>query len=432
MAQKNNSFERFWQELKRRKVFGVVTTYAATAYIIIEVTNNLVVPLRLPDWIATLVVLLLAIGLPIVIILSWIFDFTPQGIKKTQSFKESEKREPLTKPSKSILRPSYVLNAILIIAVIILVYPKIFKQNAIEKLRSSGDRISVAVMPFQNMTNDTIWDIWQDGIQNELINSLSNSKELKIRQTESINGLLKGKGLTNYASLTPSLASSLSQKLSAHVLIFGSIKQAGALIRVNTQLIDSKTEEVIKSFQIESASREEMIFPVIDSLSRMVKNFLILSKLVRDASFEFKSGSSTDSPEAYRYFVYGQNAFTKRDYPSAEKLYLQAIAIDSNFLLAASMLPFAYSNQGLYECAKKWCLRVYEKKEQMSMMQKAHTDWMHAFYFETPYEEIKYLKQELEIDNQLPIHYYELGRVYNNLYQYDKSIPVFIIILTNK
>ena len=90
MSESPNKLIRFWQELKRRKVFSVVTTYAATAYIIIEVTNNLVEPLSLPAWIATLVILLLGAGLPVVVILSWIFDFTPQGIKKTESLEESE------------------------------------------------------------------------------------------------------------------------------------------------------------------------------------------------------------------------------------------------------------------------------------------------------------------------------------------------------
>jgi hypothetical protein len=61
---------RFWQELKRRKVFSVVTTYAATAYIIIEVINNLIGPFHLPQWMPTLVALLLVVGLPIVVILS--------------------------------------------------------------------------------------------------------------------------------------------------------------------------------------------------------------------------------------------------------------------------------------------------------------------------------------------------------------------------
>ena len=62
------------------------------------------------------------------------------------------------------------------------------------------------------MTNDTIWNVWQDGIQNELITSLTSSKELKVRQTESINTLIQSKGLTNYASITPSVASRRSHK----------------------------------------------------------------------------------------------------------------------------------------------------------------------------------------------------------------------------
>ena len=102
-----------------------------------------------------------------------------------------------------------------------------------EKLRSSGERISVAVMPFQNMTNDTTWNIWQDGIQDNIITSLSNSEELKVRQTESINNLIQSKGLPNYASITPTVAGSISQKLDANVFICGSIKKAGSTMRIN-------------------------------------------------------------------------------------------------------------------------------------------------------------------------------------------------------
>lgn len=59
----------------------------------------------------------------------------------------------------------------------------------------------------------------------------------------------------------------------------------------------------------------------------------------------------------------------------------------------------------------------------MPMQQKIYTNWVYAFIFETPYEEIKYLRQFQEIDAQLPIIYYSLGRIYNSLYQYDKTIP---------
>jgi hypothetical protein len=98
------------------------------------------------------------------------------------------------------LLSGFLITAIVIVAAII-IYPKIFTIDKLAKLRSSDGRISVAVMPFHNMTNDTIWNIWQDGIQNNLITSLSNAEELKVRQIESINGLLQTKGLSNYASI---------------------------------------------------------------------------------------------------------------------------------------------------------------------------------------------------------------------------------------
>jgi tetratricopeptide (TPR) repeat protein len=320
---------------------------------------------------------------------------------------------------------SAVSIALILVLAAVYAYPNLFRRDTLERLRSSRGRISVVVIPFQNMTNDTIWDIWQNGIQNELISSLTNSKELKVRQTESVNGLIKSKGLTNYASITPSLASSLSQQLDANVLVFGSIKEAGDLIRLNAQLIDPKTEEVFKSFQIETPSREDMIFTVIDSLSWMVKNFLILSKLRKEASIDFQSSSSTTSPEAYRDFILGNGAFYKGDYSSAVKLYSLALAIDSNYMLAISMTSVAYYNQELYNQARNWCFKVYEKRDQMPIAQNLHINWLYAMLFETPYEEIRHLRQELEIDNQLPAHYYELALCYSKLHQYDNAIPIY-------
>jgi tetratricopeptide (TPR) repeat protein len=423
MAKNPKVLTRFWQELKRRKVFSVVTTYAATAYIIIEVTNNLAVPLHLPDWFASLELIILVIGLPVAVIVAWIFDFTPQGIKKTESLEELEGKEIVVKPVRRKLRASYILNAILIIAVIILAYPKIFRQDTLEKLRSSGERISVAVMPFQNMTNDTTWNVWQDGIQDNLITSLSNSEELKVRQPESINKLIQSKRASNYASITPSVASNISQKLDANVFICGSIKLAGSTIRVNAQLIDSKTEEVFKSFQIDG-SAEKILF-IIDSLSAMVKNSLIISKLGKELPILLQGPPSTNSSEAYRYYLYGENARSKRDYPTARSMFLQALAIDSNFTLAALKLSLAYMNQGLYEESREWGLKAYKKREQVPLRLKILINSNHAFFFETTVEEIKYLRQLLEIDDISPNTYYDIGIEYSSMFQYDKAVPEF-------
>jgi len=437
MDQKFSDLGRFWKELRRRKVFKVVAMYAGTAFIILEVVNNLVGPLRLPDWTPTLVIVLLGAGFPVAIIFSWIFDITPHGLKKTESIEAVRKKKVQSVPVKRGIKAVDIIIVLMAAVIAILLYPKIFKSDKLKDIKDPDGRISVAVLPFQNLTNDTIWDIWQDGIQVNLISSLSNNpEELKVRQTESITTLLHSRGLTNYASITPSVAGTVSQKLDANVFIYGSINQSGSTIRLNAQLVGSNSEDAIKSFQIDG--KAENIFEIIDSLSVMVKNFLIISELKKDMPLNIKDDVYAGSSEAFRYFIYGRNAFNLYDYPTARYWLLQSISIDSNYIDAILQLSMAYKNQFLsdqliksfgndvyFDQAKKWCLKAYEKRDQMSPQQKIRTDHIYADYFETPNEEIKCLKQLLNFDDQNPNIYYSLGSIYYELNQYDKAIPEY-------
>jgi TolB-like protein/Tfp pilus assembly protein PilF len=354
-------------------------------------------------------------------------------IQPKESVKEVKEKEKRIIKGKSAKAGSFkFLITIAIVALIIIAgiiaYPKIFKRDTLERLRAYGERISVAVMPFQNMTNDTTWNIWQDGIKDELINYLTNSEELRVIQTESINHLIQSKGLTNYASITPSVASGISKRLDANVSITGSIKQAGDKIRVNAQIIDSKTEESLKSFQIEGQSTEENIFPIIDSLSRMVKNFIIISTLGKGVLSIFHTSQpyfSTNSPKAYRYLTYANNAVTKGDWATAGDWLLNAAAIDSNFAFVTIQLYYAYMHQNLWAKAREWCLKAYKKRKQMPDVLKFMADRTYSHCFETPNEEIKHWRQLLEIDKQTPHYYTELGYCYSELQQYDKAIPEY-------
>jgi tetratricopeptide (TPR) repeat protein len=355
------------------------------------------------------------------------------GDNKTIKFSEEVKtnvrkvvkQKPAELPHKKIMS-GIALVVILVIATII-AYPKIFKRDTLEKLRSSGERISVAVMPFQNMTNDTIWNVWQVGIQNELITSLTNSEELKVRQIESILSITQSKGLTNYASITPSIAKTISQKLDVNVYIYGNINKAGSTIRLNANLIDTKTEEVFKSFQVEGPQREDRIFYLIDSLSTMVKNFLLIAEFEKEVSADYntKKFATTNSPEVYRYYINGENAFKKSDFNTASDWYLQTISIDSNFTDAYVMLASVYQYQGQYDQAKKWSLRLHRRREILPVYQKIYSDWCYTHFFETPYEEIKCLEQLRELDDQIPFIYYLLGVNYRKLQLYDKAIPYY-------
>jgi tetratricopeptide (TPR) repeat protein len=343
---------------------------------------------------------------------------------------EDERMIDLEKPAKAVkskLISTVAVLAILIIAGI-LAYPKIFKRSSLEKLRLSGEKITVAIMPFQNMTNDTTWNVWQNGIQDMLITNLSNaSDELKVRQIKSMNRLIQSNGSTNYASITPAVGSTISQKLDANLFVYGNIKQAGSIIRVYAQLIDTKTEEVFKSFQIESAAKEENIFQVIDSLSGMVKDFLIISKLIKEGNPDFiKYGATTKYPEALKCVISGNYAFNiKNDYPTAIDMYKKAIAIDSSYMWPAIMISYAYYNLRSWEQGKKWCQKIYEKRDQMPLYFKIYANIMNAYYNETRYDVIKYFRQLLEIDDQLPDVYSDIGTCFSDLQEYSKAIPEY-------
>lgn len=371
------------------------------------------------------------------IIIKWYLKYKGKDIKAPTEEEVKIRQEPTQEVTNQVrseqngrpviltrhrLVSGIIIAAVLVIAAII-TYPKIFKPNTLEKLRASGEKISVAVLPFQNMTNDTTLNVWQDGIQDNLINVLANSEELKVRQTQSVSVFLDAKGISNLASIKPSLIRSISSNLDADVLISGSIKTAGNALRINTQMIDSKSNEVFKSFQIDGPPAK--ILNLIDSLSRVIRNFLIISKIEKETPVDFQAQNllSTNSPEAVRFFIYGQKAFLQRDNKTAVAMFSRALEIDSNYTAAAIMLPFAYRNQGLVPEAKKLCLKIYKKRDQVGILFKVYLDWLYSVYFETPRESIKYLQQLHDLDDKAPFFNDGLCIYYNRLHQYERSFP---------
>jgi TolB-like protein/Tfp pilus assembly protein PilF len=313
--------------------------------------------------------------------------------------------------------------AIIFIIAAIFFYPKIFKKDTLEKLKSSGERISVAVMPFQNLTNDTIWNVWQDAIQFNLITSLSNySDELKVNQAETIKGLLQVNNITNYASITPALANTISNKLDADVLIYGSINQAGSVLRINAQLIDTRTKEVFKSFQIDGEG--ENILRVGDSLSSVATNFLLISRL-KQGNVGLTNLVSTNSQEAFRYFIYGRDAYHEAKNKTAIEWFRKALTIDSSFIAAIRYTCYSYRNKGDDKEAKEWCLKLRSKRGIMNIHEQLLADFQYAVQFETPYDVDRYAQQLLKLDNQSPEYYGFAGWNFTRLNQFSKAIPYY-------
>ncbi len=290
-------------------------------------------------------------------------------------------------------------------------------KNTLDLVSSDG-RIPIAVMPFRNLTNDTTLNIWQDGIQDMLINSLSNTEELRVKQIESVKSLIQVKGITNYTSITPSIASAISQKLGANIFISGSIKEVDTTIRVDVQMINAKTKDVFKSFQIDGKIAN--ILKMIDSISAMVNNYLLISKLKKE-NIEFQVVTSTNSPEAYKYYIMGKNAYYKLSPQTAINWLNKACTVDTNFTWAMWFLSGANQDFGFTEEAIKWAVKLYKKKDSMQEREKLWVSYKYDEFFQLP-EAIKHLKLLEEYDNQFPTVFIALGWTYFRLEQYDNAI----------
>ena len=119
-----HKLSQFWKELKRRNVVRVITVYAGAAFVIIELINNITEPLHLPEWTPTLVIVLLAIGFPIVIIFSWIYDVHPEGGMERTKPAHKVKTDEIPKSSNSWKIASYISFVVIVGLILLNVIPR--------------------------------------------------------------------------------------------------------------------------------------------------------------------------------------------------------------------------------------------------------------------------------------------------------------------
>ena len=340
--------------------------------------------------------------------------------------KEERKEVPAehAKLPKSKLLTRGIFIGILIVIAAILAYPKIFRRDMLEKLRSSGGRISIAIMPFKNLTVDTLLNIWQLGLQNLLITSLSNSEELSVRQYESIDKILGGTESANYASLTPSFAADLAKKLEANTVIIGSLYKTGNRIRVTANLMDSKTEEIYKSYEIDG-NTEDDFFAITDSLSKLIMNFLEIKKLVQKNNVADLKNIYTSSASALKYYIQARSYHGQLDYNSAIDLYKKSISMDTNFVSPMLMLSYIYGDLGKSEESKKWVYKAYDRINSVPLDIQLQIKEVKAAVNKEPKELIKYVKQYLEINPYSTRGLYAIGWASYNTEQWQAAIDAF-------
>jgi serine/threonine-protein kinase len=303
MPGKYKNLGQFFQELKRRKVIKVIAMYAATAFIIMEAGEIMLPRLGLPDWTVTFIIILLIVGFPISIILSWIFDVTPEGIKKTEPIQVVQEKEAEAKPVKRKLRASDIIIAVLVVVVCILIYPKIIKKGEVIELEKS-----IAVLAFEDMSPERDQEYFCDGIAEEIINALTQIEGLKVSaRTSAFAFKNKHEDIRN-----------IGKKLDVETLLEGSVRKDGNRLRITAQLINVEDGSPLWS---ERYDRDmEGIFDIQDEISLAIADILKIELLGEEKEVVVKR--HTGNLEAYDYYLRGNESNFSLAYTRLAESYL--------------------------------------------------------------------------------------------------------------
>ena len=329
---------QLFQELKRRNVIRVAIAYAVSAWLLIQVVDALFPMLRLPEWTATLVAVLLLIGFPIALIFAWAFELTPEGLKLE---KHVVRDESITHATGRKL--DFIIIGMLVLGLGYFAYDKFvldpsrdaeLVQATTEAVTESGisenlDK-SIAVLPFVNMSDDPGNEYFSDGISEEILNLLAKVPELRVTSRSSAFSF-KGQNVD-----MPTMAAKLNV---AHVLE-GSVRKSGNQLRITAQLIEVEADTHLWS---DTYDRElKNVFAIQDEIAAAVVDALKITLLGK------RPKATETSPDAYALYLQARhfmNQYTVERYKQAETRLRQALEIDPDFAPASTELGSVYERQ---------------------------------------------------------------------------------------
>jgi TolB-like protein/Tfp pilus assembly protein PilF len=314
----------YFQELKRRNVFRAVIAYVVLGWILLQVSTNLEEALNLPAWFDALVAALLAIGLAVVAVFSWVYELTPEGLLKTEDVPVEQSVTPRTGRRLDIFTAIGVVVLIGLALADRLTGPS--EEPAAEETAATEAKItvspaaetdkSIAVLPFVAMTDSRDDEFFADGLSEELLNVLAKIKGLKVAGRTSA-FYYKGKNEDLRA-----IADSLGV---AHILE-GSVRRSGNQIRVTAQLIKADDGFHVWSETYDRESGD--IFKIQDEISSSVARAL-QAEILGTTSQE--TPRTTKSAEAENLYLIARAAVAARSLPNvrrARDLYAQASILD--------------------------------------------------------------------------------------------------------
>jgi len=311
-------------ELKRRNVYKVAIAYAVVAWLLMQIATQVFPFLEIPNWAIRLVIMLIVIGFPIALVIAWAFELTPEGIKRAEDVDLS--KSVRRKPGRKL---DFFIIAVLLLVIAILVFQRLH-PNVSPRVPLALEK-SIAVLPFENLSEEKANAYFADGIQDEILTKLAGIGDLKVISRSSA---------AKYKS-KPEDLKTVANELGVATVLEGSVQKAGDKVRVNVQLLDARIDTHLWAKSYDRDLKD--VFAVESEVAQEIADTL-RAKLSPSQADTLATAPTRDT-DAYDLFLKGEyeehqaeSALNPELFDRAQTFYRQALARDPNFALAYARL----------------------------------------------------------------------------------------------
>jgi len=317
---------KFLTELKRRNVYRAAVAYGVVAWFLTQLTTQVFPFFEIPNSAVRFVVIALAVGFPIAMLLAWVYEFTPEGVVRTEDLDPVEARSVQRKSGR--LLDFIIIGALLLVIAMLVV-------GRLPFYRQTGESISqksIAVLPFENLSEDKANAYFAEGIQEEILTRLAGIADLKVISRSS----------TQQYQSKPRNLREIAKQLGVATILEGSVQKAADQVRVNVQLVNALTDS-----HLWADTYDRKLTDIFGVESEIAKGIAVsLQAKLTGGEEQALAVKPTNNPEAYDAYLRGL-AFDARysshldhvlDAEKAIGFYEQAVQLDPNFVVAWARL----------------------------------------------------------------------------------------------
>jgi TolB-like protein/Tfp pilus assembly protein PilF len=371
-----SSWRDFSAELKRRRVYPVVATYAVFAFVVLQVAEITFEPLGIPNWVMIALIVAVSAGFPVVVVISWVYDVSWKGIRR-----EDELRDD----------------------------------------RAGDDEMTtIAVLPFADMSPEQDQGFFCEGIAEEILNALTKIKQLDVTARSSSFVYNTGSGDVR----------EIGRELGVSTVLEGSVRKSGNRVRITAQLVKSRDGYHLWSKSFDAELRD--VFAIQDEIATNIAEAL-LETLTPTEQARIRS-APTANVEAYEYYLRGRqffNRFRKKDIEFAREMFHQAILTDENYAPAwagfadchSFLVMYADPKPGYLETAREASAKAVELAPDLA---EAHAARGLSYLVSEEFDDAeRELERALELNPRLFEAHYYFARTRFHQGRLDEAMELF-------